>query len=48
MDTTVQEKAITYPTDAKLYARGIRNLTKLAQRHGITLRQSSQVPQPQR
>ncbi|QIT54438.1 IS5 family transposase [Aquisalimonas sp. 2447] len=40
VDTTVQEKAITYPTDAKLYARGIRNLTKLAQQHGVPLRQS--------
>ena len=40
VDTTVQEKAITYPTDAKLYARGIRNLVKLASRHGLTLRQS--------
>jgi IS5 family transposase len=40
VDSTVQEKAITYPTDAKLYARGIRNLTRLAQRHGVALRQS--------
>jgi IS5 family transposase len=40
VDSTVQEKAITYPTDAKLYARGIRNLTRLAQRHGVPLRQS--------
>jgi IS5 family transposase len=40
VDTTVQEKAVTYPTDAKLYARGIKNLTKLARRHGIPLRQS--------
>ncbi|MCG5534435.1 transposase, partial [Halorhodospira sp. 9621] len=35
VDTTVQEKAITYPTDAKLYARAIRNLGKEARRHGI-------------
>jgi hypothetical protein len=28
VDTTVQEKAISHPTDAKLYARGIRNLTR--------------------
>jgi len=40
VDTTVQEKAITYPTDAKLYARAIRNLGKEARRHGIPLRQS--------
>ena len=40
VDTTVQEKAITYPTDAKLYARGIRNLVKQARRHGLALRQS--------
>lgn len=40
VDTTVQEKAITYPMDAKHYARGIRKLTKLAQQHGVPLRQS--------
>lgn len=40
VDTTVQEKAVTYPTDAKLYACGIRNLVKLAQRNGIVMRQS--------
>jgi len=40
VDTTVQEKAITYPTDAKLYARGIKNLTKLARQQGVPLRQS--------
>lgn len=40
VDTTVQEKAVTYPTDAKLYARGIRNLTRLARHHGVALRQS--------
>ncbi|MCC5809276.1 MAG: IS5 family transposase [Ectothiorhodospiraceae bacterium] len=40
VDTTVMEKAVTYPTDAKLYARGLRHLTRLAQRHGVSLRQS--------
>ncbi|MFW6039233.1 MAG: IS5 family transposase [bacterium] len=47
VDSTVQEKAITYPTDAKLYACGIRNLTRLAQRHGVPLRQSYARKAPQ-
>ena len=40
VDTTVEEKAIRYPTDAKLYARRIRNLTTVAQQHDGPLRQS--------
>jgi IS5 family transposase len=40
VDTTVQEKAITYPTDAKLYHRMREKLVKLAARYGVTLRQS--------
>ena len=40
IDTTVQEKAITYPTDAKLYHRMREKLVKLAARHHLKLRQS--------
>src|SRR5215216_4069650 len=40
VDTTVQEKAITFPTDAKLMHRARERLVKLAERHGIALRQS--------
>jgi len=40
VDTTVQEKAITYPTDAKLYHRMLENLVKLAKRLGVELRQT--------
>lgn len=47
VDTTVQEKAVAYPTDARLYARGIRNLVRQAQRHGLGLRQSYARKAPQ-
>jgi IS5 family transposase len=40
IDTTVQEKAITFPTDAKLMHRARERLVRLAQKHGLTLRQS--------
>ena len=40
IDTTVQEKAITYPTDAKLFHRMREKLVKLAAQHGVKLRQS--------
>ena len=40
IDSTVQEKNIAYPTDAKLYYKGIILLGKLAKGLGITLRQS--------
>jgi len=40
IDTTVQEKAIAYPTDARLYYKMKVNLVKAAQKHGIGLRQS--------
>jgi transposase, IS5 family len=40
IDTTVQPKAVTYPTDSKLLHRGIEILARLARRHGIRLRQS--------
>lgn len=40
VDTTVQEKNITYPTDSKLLYAAIRKLGQAAQAHGIQLRQS--------
>jgi transposase, IS5 family len=40
IDTTVQPKAVTHPTDSKLLHRGIEILARLARRHGIRLRQS--------
>jgi IS5 family transposase len=40
VDTTVQEKNITFPTDSKLYHRMRIKLVKLAKRYGILLRQS--------
>ncbi|BAF71397.1 IS5-like element ISSlsp2 family transposase [Sulfurovum sp. NBC37-1] len=40
IDSTVQEKNIAYPTDAKLYYKGIVLLAKLARRLNIRLRQS--------
>jgi transposase, IS5 family len=38
--TTVQPKAITFPTDAKLLHAAIKGLNRLATRHGVRLRQS--------
>jgi IS5 family transposase len=40
VDTTVQEKAIAFPTDAKLLHRAREHLVRLARRHGVPLRQS--------
>jgi transposase, IS5 family len=40
VDTTVQEKAITFPTDAKLMHRARERLVRLAKAHGVRLRQS--------
>ena len=40
VDTTVQEKAITYPTDSKLYHKMRRKLVKAAKKRDISLRQS--------
>ena len=40
IDTTVQEKAIAYPTDARLYYKMQVKLVKTAQKYGIELRQS--------
>jgi IS5 family transposase len=40
VDTTVQEKNITPPTDSKLYYKAIVKLVKAAKRRGIRLRQT--------
>jgi IS5 family transposase len=40
VDSTVQEKAIAYPTDSKLLNRGREQLVKLAAEAGMTLRQN--------
>jgi transposase, IS5 family len=40
VDTTVQEKAVAFPTDAKLRNRARERLVRLARRHGVKLRQS--------
>lgn len=40
VDTTVQEKAIAFPTDARLYHKARRILVRLAKRAGIDLRQT--------
>ena len=41
-DTTVMPKAITFPTDAKLYLKGIKRLVKFAKQEGLLLRQTYQ------
>lgn len=40
IDTTVQEKAIAFPTDARLYHKMRVKLVRLAKKEGIELRQS--------
>jgi IS5 family transposase len=40
VDTTVQEKAIAHPTDARLTHRAIEKLAELAKSEGVELRQS--------
>lgn len=40
VDTTVQEKNITHPTDSKLLHKAIQKLAAAAQKRGIQLRQS--------
>jgi IS5 family transposase len=42
VDTTVQEKAISFPTDARLYQKARTLLVKQAVKEGIKLRQSYQ------
>lgn len=40
VDTTVQEKAVAYPTDAKLYDDMRRKLVRMSEAEGLQLRQS--------
>jgi IS5 family transposase len=40
VDTTVQEKAVAFPTDAKLCHRARERLVRLARKHHVRLRQS--------
>ena len=40
VDTTVQEKAISYPTDANLYHSMREKLVKMSKEHAVKLRQS--------
>jgi transposase, IS5 family len=40
VDTTVQPKAVAFPTDAKLMHRARERLVRLAKKHGLALRQS--------
>ena len=40
VDTTVQPKAVAFPTDAKLMHRARERLVRLAKQHGVKLRQS--------
>jgi IS5 family transposase len=40
VDTTVQEKAIAFPTDARLYEKARRALVRVARTHQLKLRQS--------
>jgi IS5 family transposase len=40
IDTTVQPKNITFPTDAKLLHAAIKGLNRMARKHGVRLRQS--------
>src|ERR1700726_435980 len=40
IDTTVQPKNVMFPTDARLLNRAREKLVRLAQRHGVNLRQS--------
>jgi IS5 family transposase len=40
VDTTVQPKNVTFPTDAKLLHAAIKGLNRLARKHGVRVRQS--------
>lgn len=40
VDTTVQEKNITFPTDNKLHRKIVTNCKKIAEQEGVVLRQS--------
>ena len=43
VDTTVQEKAVMFPTDAKLINRARERLVRLAKKLGVGLRRSEEV-----
>ncbi len=47
VDTTVQEKAVSFPTDSKLLNRSRQWLVKLCHQHGVVLRQSYARKGPQ-
>jgi len=47
VDTTVQEKAVSFPTDSKLLNRSRIRLVKLCREHGVVLRQSYARKGPQ-
>jgi IS5 family transposase len=40
VDTTVQEKAIAFPTDARLYDKARRAIVRIARQHQVKLRQT--------
>jgi IS5 family transposase len=40
VDTTVQPKNVSFPTDAKLLHAAIKGLNRMARKHGVRLRQS--------
>ena len=40
IDSTVQEKNITYPTDAKLHKKIVKKVLVIVKKHGLPLRQS--------
>jgi IS5 family transposase len=47
VDTTVQEKAVSFPTDSKLLNRSRVRLVKLCREHAVVLRQSYERKGPQ-
>jgi IS5 family transposase len=47
LDTTAQEKAITFPTDAKLYGKVIKTARRIAAKDTVELRQSYARTVPQ-
>jgi IS5 family transposase len=47
VDTTVQEKAVSFPTDSKLLNRSRERLVKLCHKQGVVLRQSYARKGPQ-
>ena len=47
VDTTVQEKAVAFPTDARLYTKMLLRLVNLSRRRGLGLRQTYVRKAPQ-